>query len=128
MPLVRSTQPIKDSDIPDAIARDVEFNAADAQHVASPNPHFQYLLLSESVKFLTKASTHNSAGNIDDLPTGFASLDANLGDGVKGWHFLTLLRAGNETFGVQFAACDTQKSLRYRPKIAGAWQSWAIII
>jgi hypothetical protein len=78
--------------------------------------------------FFTKSGTHNSVGNIDDLGTGFASKDANLGDGIKGWHFLTLLRTGNASFGVQFASCDTQKALRYRPKIAGTWATWVIIV
>jgi hypothetical protein len=38
MTLVRSRQPIKDSDIPEPIARDAEFQAADAAHVAAANP------------------------------------------------------------------------------------------
>jgi hypothetical protein len=37
------TNPITEPQIPQAIARDTEFAAADAAHVASANPHPQYL-------------------------------------------------------------------------------------
>src|SRR6478672_62787 len=48
MPIIRKQRAIVDSDIPALIARDAEFQAADAAHVAATHPHSQYLLPSES--------------------------------------------------------------------------------
>jgi len=42
MGIRRAQQPIADIDIPSAIARDTEFQLADAAHVAALNPHPQY--------------------------------------------------------------------------------------
>jgi hypothetical protein len=124
MPL---SNPIAESQIPPPIARDVEFQAADVAHVNALDPHVQYLLESEALlKFLIKSPTHDHYNSItiDDLPTGFASKDANISGNMQGWHIITLLRSNNQDFGVQLAFSDTQHGAFYRRKSWGSWNSW----
>lgn len=47
MPVIKRQRAIADSDIPAPIARDTEYIAADASHLAATDPHIQYLLQSE---------------------------------------------------------------------------------
>jgi len=113
MPLVN---PITESQIPPPIARDTEFQAADKAHLEAVHPHNQYFKISLE---------HNTSGANPDLySTGYASQDLYIRGILAGWHIVTLLRGGNNTFGIQFAAADTQQHIFYRCKVFGVWQNW----
>jgi hypothetical protein len=113
MPLVN---PITEPQIPPPIARDTEFQAADVAHLKELDPHIQYFL---------KNLLHNSSGSNPDIyPTGYVSQDLYINGVLSGWHVLTLLRGGNNSFGVQLAIADTQNYIFYRRKVSDVWQSW----
>jgi len=90
------------------------------------NPAFTGDATVNGLNIFLKSNSHG--GNPDGYPSGFASADANIDGALRGWHFLTLLRAGNSSFGIQFAASDTSNFVMYRRKATGVWQDWVRII
>lgn len=108
--------PIADADLPPSVARDAEFQAADAAHVNASDPHIQYL---------KRSLAHNtSASTPDSYTVGITSQDLYIRNVLAGYHILTLLRADNNNFGVQLAMADTQSCIFYRYKAGNVWQSW----
>ena len=76
-------------------------------------------LLRTTSQMMTNPSFH---------PSGIQSTDTNLGDGIKGWHLLTLIRSDNVNYGVQIALCDTSPGIKYRNLTGGTWNSWITIL
>jgi len=112
-----NSRTIADGDIPGTIARDSEVTAA-----------MNELNSLIAVNYFKKTQAHNTTGNPDNHPTGLASNDANIDGNIKGWHFVTSLRANDSTFGVQVAFCDTQNGVKYRRKTSNVWQPWITIV
>lgn len=70
---------------------------------------------------------HNTDPN--SAPIGFSSGDANLGNGLQGWHFQTSRRNGSG-WGVQTAITDTDTAEQFRFRrsdIDGTWGPWRTV-
>jgi len=113
-----------------AINNDASFAATTINALATKapiaNPNFTGIATVNNLSVFTKYNTHG--GNPDEYSSGFASADVYINGALGGWHFLTLERGGNSTFGIQFAASDTSNSVKYRRKAGGAWLAWVTIL
>jgi len=73
--------------------------------------------------------TRAHATNPNTAPIGVSSGDANLGNGLQGWHFFTSRRGGSG-WGVQTAITDTDSSEQFRFRrsdVDGSWGPWRTV-
>lgn len=73
--------PITEPQIPQAIARDTEFAAADAAHVAAPDPHAQYLTQTEA-----DARYRQNQGSNFFIRASFPTADIGVNSIAFGWN------------------------------------------
>ncbi|MGL5927105.1 hypothetical protein [Chroococcidiopsis sp.] len=73
------------------------------------------------------ALAYNSSFNPNNFISGIQGADADLGEGLRGWHFITNIRSTSVNFGFQLAFCDTSSLCKFREKISGQWEAWKII-